>query len=142
MLLQSGANVNVPCGKNVKRALHMAAKKGRLEICELLLTYDGDFKNPKPNCLVNAADAHGKTALHSAAQGNHSIIIDLLVKHGARVNARSVNGETPLHISAKNGFKNASERLIKHGADKESVDKYDMKPVEYAVEKNHDHVVK
>ena len=64
----------------------MAAKKGRLEICELLLTYDGDFKNPKPNCLVNAADVHGKTALHAAAQGNHSVIIDLLVKHGARVN--------------------------------------------------------
>ena len=64
MLLQAGANINAVYGKQGKRAIHIAARKGDESMCRYLLSYSGDKKNPKPDLLVNGVDIVGRTALH------------------------------------------------------------------------------
>ena len=48
---------------------------------------------------VNAANAHGETALHAAAYHNANPVIEFLVGRGADVDALNAAGQTPLRIA-------------------------------------------
>jgi len=138
MLLQAGCNVNAVFGAKSKTALHLAAKKGRDDVCRLLLSYSGDLKKPKPLCKVNATDSLGRTAFHYAATGNHSDVVDVLCNYNGRINARDQDGKTAMHVAAMNGFKKFTQTLVSYKADKDAVDKWDMKAVEYAFDNGFD----
>ena len=48
---------------------------------------------------VNAANAHGETAMHAAAYHNATEVIDALLKAGADINALNAAEQTPLRIA-------------------------------------------
>ena len=77
---------------------------------------------------VNAANAHGETALHAAAYHNANPVIDFLVSNGARIDALNAAEQTPLrlaegHLICCTTFvrhAEAAARLRELGADSEA----------------------
>ena len=145
-LIQAGANINATYGNKARTCLHLAAKKGNEPIVRLLTTYrpyssDPNDQNQPLACRPALVDAEGKTAIHYAASGNHSGCVDLLIRAGARVNRRTDEGKTALHIAAEKGYKKTTKLLLKHKIDKDSVDKWGMKAIEYAMMHGHNEVI-
>jgi ankyrin repeat protein len=70
---------------------------------------------------VNAPQADGTTALHWAAEKNHSGIVDLLIRAGGNVKAANRYGVTPLWLACMNGNAATIEMLLKAGADANTV---------------------
>jgi len=70
---------------------------------------------------VNAPQADGTTALHWAAEGDDSEIVDLLIRAGANVKAANRYGVTPLWLACMNGNAASTEMLLKAGADANTV---------------------
>ena len=68
--------------------LHVAAQKGHLAICRLLID---------KGAQLEANDNIGRTPLHLAARQGHVEIVCLLCDRGADVEARDRWGERPLH---------------------------------------------
>mmetsp|Transcript_17527 Transcript_17527/g.17478 ORF Transcript_17527/g.17478 Transcript_17527/m.17478 type:complete len:510 (+) Transcript_17527:428-1957(+) len=85
------ANVNshMPDGLT---ALHLAALKGHVKVCETLLDY-GD------NTDLNSRDLLQRTPLHLACLHAKLQAAQLLVRSGAFLNAADVDGNTPLHYA-------------------------------------------
>lgn len=86
-------------------ALMLAALKGYLEICKLLITRDADVNKP------------GWAPLHYAATGGHTAVLSLLLDNHAYIDAASPNGSTPLMMAARYGTNEAVKLLIDAGAD-------------------------
>nr|WP_295769612.1 ankyrin repeat domain-containing protein [Rhodoferax sp.] len=86
-------------------ALMLAALKGYLDICKLLVTRDADVNKP------------GWAPLHYAATGGHVAVMRLLLDTHAYIDAASPNGSTPLMMAARYGTNDAVKLLIDAGAD-------------------------
>ena len=52
---------------------------------------------------VNAADAEGLTALHTAAAAGLDEVVEVLLAHGANFDATDARGRTPLHLARHQG---------------------------------------
>ena len=61
-------------------------------------------------CII--LQAHGKAALHLAAENGHDHVVDMLLLNKAYVNAKSKSGIAPLHLAAQNGFNSLVKLLI------------------------------
>lgn len=100
LLLHLRANPNVPADSGAHGVgftqvgaypLHLAAKRGRLEVMEVLL---------KAGACIDAADQNGRTGLMvAAASGQHSAILWLLC-HRAAADSSTHYGYTALHYAA------------------------------------------
>ena len=86
-------------------ALMLAALKGYLNICKLLVTRDADVNKP------------GWAPLHYAATGGHVDVMRLLLDNNAYIDAASPNGTTPLMMAARYGSNDAVNLLLEAGAD-------------------------
>ena len=86
-------------------ALMLAAIKGYLDICKLLIARDADVNKP------------GWAPLHYAATGGHIAVMRLLLDNHAYIDAASPNGSTPLMMAAQYGTNDAVKLLIDAGAD-------------------------
>ena len=86
-------------------ALMLAALKGYLDICKLLITRDADVNKP------------GWAPLHYAATGGHVAVMRLLLDNHAYIDAASPNGTTPLMMAARYGNNDAVSLLLEAGAD-------------------------
>ena len=79
------------------------AKETDLQLIEF--SRKGDLKGVKDTISdggnVNAKNAAGETALHTAAFNNHTNIIYLLIDYGANINAQDSNGYTSTDIARK-----------------------------------------
>ncbi len=73
LLIQNGADVNIQSDSGTP--LRTACLRGKKEIVELLLANGAD---------INVKDNAGKTALDIARQREHTEIVELLQKHGAK----------------------------------------------------------
>nr|XP_058964207.1 E3 ubiquitin-protein ligase MIB2-like isoform X3 [Pocillopora verrucosa] len=71
--------------------LHIAAINDHREIANILLK--------KPGCEVDALTAKNQSALHLAANEGYSVMVGILLDHGASVNAVDDDGDTALHIT-------------------------------------------
>ena len=121
-------------------ALHKAAKRGHLELVDLLV---------KKGCNVDAADKDGKTALHKAAERGHLELVDLLVEKGCNVDAADKDGKTVLHLSVENchfgiieylfekSHFSVIELLVKKGCNKDAADKDGKTALHKAAERGH-----
>ena len=63
---------------------------------------------------VNAADAAGNTALHSAASRRLDTVVEFLAASGANLNAENDEGRTPLTLAAgRGGADNSTVELLR-----------------------------
>lgn len=81
-------------------------------------------------------------AIHSAAAGGSTEIVERLLHSGADPNARQHGGFTALHAAAGAGRADLVRVLIAHGADKNAVNDAGKSARELALEKGHAAVVK
>ncbi|KAM0943861.1 putative ankyrin repeat-containing domain, PGG domain, ankyrin repeat-containing domain superfamily [Dioscorea sansibarensis] len=135
---------HIPNKKN-ESPLHIAARKGLFEIVDAFLKFDlvvpmealdtplhqavlgGHIKKLLQNNadLICQCDAHGNTALHSAAQKNYSNIVDLLLRKNLDLAySKNNDGNPPLLVATASGSNAAVKEILKHCPDaSEQVDK-------------------
>uniref|UniRef100_A0A0E0NF43 Uncharacterized protein n=1 Tax=Oryza rufipogon TaxID=4529 RepID=A0A0E0NF43_ORYRU len=89
-------------------ALHLAAGKGRLEVCRYLVE--------ELRLDVDDADQEGRTALIIATLCKHLSTVKYLLDHGADVNKASHDGRTPLHDATHLGDCGTVQLLLAKGA--------------------------
>src|SRR5262245_6922226 len=93
----AGAVVAVCCGAVFSSAADSQALIGAARA--------GDVAGVRANlgADVNATQPDGSTALHWAAYNDNPVIVDLLLKAGAKVSATNQLGVTPLYLACENG---------------------------------------
>ncbi len=114
-------------------ALSYAAKKGAIEIVQLLLDTDAD---------VNAISDDGDTALMRASKKGNREIVELLLNSGADINAISDNGNTALIMAAKSGQREIVEVLLNNGASNGSTNKVGSTALIVAAMNGHKEAIK
>ncbi|RSL58576.1 hypothetical protein CEP51_014062 [Fusarium floridanum] len=135
LLLENGADPNRR-EQHGRTALHIAVKHGYSSIVTMLVDHGADidarvhswtplllaakhewFQIPdylvKKGADVNAADYHGRTALHWAAHHSDERLAELLLQRGADVNAKDRWGKTALQWAVANG-KDGMVELLGH----------------------------
>ncbi|QTN28708.1 ankyrin repeat domain-containing protein [Rhodoferax sp. AJA081-3] len=85
--------------------LMLAALRGYVDVCRLLIARDADVNKP------------GWTPLHYAATGGHIDAMRLLLDNHAYIDAASPNGSTPLMMASMYGTIDAVKLLLDAGAD-------------------------
>lgn len=85
--------------------LMLAALKGELQLCRLMIQKGGDVNKP------------GWTPLHYAATHGHLAVLNLLLEENAYIDAASPNNTTPLMMAAHYGTPAAVKLLLEAGAD-------------------------
>jgi len=165
LLLDLGADANLPVDELRQTVLHHAAYKGHTKIAALLLeagadieAQDKDGATPLRNTAyygrvetgtllldrganVNAPDHQGRTPLHWAAEQGRREMAAVLLDKGADVNARDVHGRTPLADAAwdpsRHGCTEVAALLLDRGADVNARDMYSKTPLNRAEEFGH-----
>ncbi len=85
--------------------LMLAALKGDLALCQLLIKKNADVNKP------------GWSPLHYAATNGHLEVMNLLLEENAYIDAASPNGTTPLMMAAHYSTELAVKLLLDAGAD-------------------------
>jgi ankyrin repeat protein len=130
LLNQPGISINAKDAQGTTPLL-MAAKMGRLEICELLIAKGADVKD---------VDGKYNTAVHFATSKCLPTIFTLLVDRGASMVEPNDDGNTPLHLVFLNqhpeipGWRDMAFRIIRE-AKPEQIEK--MKNVAGRVPKDY-----
>lgn len=107
-----------------KYAIHYAASKAAsADVIQILIDAGADLE---------ARDAHGATALISAAFNQNAEITNALIAAGANVAAEDDNGATALHFAALNNGPAVLTQLMNAGADIYSVDSNGKTAFDYA----------
>lgn len=148
LLLNHGAAIHTKCFQGWT-ALHEAACRDNVEICQMLLKAGGKH---------SPADNYGITPLFTAAQSGQLASLRLLVKHGkseatmaqsprrppaftlcpppgADINTQAADGATALHEAAKNGHADIVEFLLSQKADANITGKAGLLPLHVATRK-------
>lgn len=90
-------------------ALHIASRRGRLDVAKWLLDR---------GALATQPDKNGYHPIHWAAKDGHLAIVELLVKqHKAFLDARGEYGRTSLHMASYNFRQDMTALLLDFGAD-------------------------
>jgi len=108
--------------------LHVAARKGNLEIVTYLIKNDAD---------PNVKTKKGWTPLHIAADKGHVKTVTYLIKNDADPNAKTKTGWTPLHVAAKKGHVEIVTYLIKNDANPNIKNKTGLTPLHIAAKEGH-----
>jgi len=94
--------------------LNLSARKGKLEILQLLLRSGANVNQP--------AEDRGCPAILDAALGNHKDMVKELIEAGADVNVQSKDGQSPLIVAIGAGYDEVAEILFRAGADPDRKD--------------------
>jgi ankyrin repeat protein len=105
MLLRSGADLDACDVETGIRPLHMAAEKGCLQACELLIRHGAE---------INAQTREGATALHLAARAGHAQIVALLLKYLANHTLQDEQGHTATHYAQQVGHLDIVKHIEQH----------------------------
>ena len=84
-------SVNIPDNKTMLKCLHQAASRGHFNVVLVILQYRAAIVNER---------LEDKTVLQVAAYQGHSMIVDLLLRHGANPGLADKSGDTALHYAA------------------------------------------
>ena len=101
--------------------LMLAALKGELQLCLLMIQKGGDVNKP------------GWTPLHYAATRGHLAVLNLLLEEHAYIDAASPNNTTPLMMAAHYGTPSAVKLLLDAGADPMLKNDLGLNAIDFAV---------
>ncbi|KAF5639684.1 ankyrin repeat-containing protein [Fusarium sp. NRRL 52700] len=107
LLLEHGADPNVPCAKHGNTPISKAAEKGHVQAIEKLLEFTAD---------PNIASKRGNTHLFRAAESGHALAVRKLLDSNADPNHWNDEGETALHRCSAMGHVSCIEELVTRGA--------------------------
>jgi ankyrin repeat protein len=105
LLLGSGADLEACDIETGIRPLHVAAKKGCLQACELLVRHGAE---------INAQTREGTTALHLAARAGHAEVVLLLLKYLANHTLQDAQGHTATHYAQQAGHLDIVKHIEQH----------------------------
>jgi len=91
--------------------LHIAAKRGEMDLARLLIEHGADV-----NARIEQQDKAGITPLHVAVEAGHKDLARFLIAKGADVNADAHADGRPIDTAAYDGDKDMVELLISNGA--------------------------
>lgn len=107
-LKKHGITINYKEGKDRSTLLHRCAIQGGCaDVIEILL---------QNNANINAADAHGRTALHISAKKGDSALLAFLLSKEANSMPKTLETQTPLHHAAAAGHLECLQILVSHHA--------------------------
>ena len=86
-----------------RNCLHIAALKGHLNLCKMLID--------KHNVDVNVADKRGWTAVHFSAQSGNCELVAYFAEIGTDINMKTNDGRNCLHIAGLEGHLNLCKML-------------------------------
>ena len=92
-----------------------AVQAGKLEAIQALISHGAD---------VNLQDVRGNSSVHFFVEGNtekEEVILNELLRAGAKINITNFKGETPLMLAAQYGNLKMLKLLISLGASKDSL---------------------
>ena len=135
-LLESGLDVNVRSRRTGESSLHIASKRGHVEVLKLLIRWGADLEARDKRlrtplhlackyggregvvylldvgATVSPQDQEGWTPLHFAVAHSH-LDVKVLLDRGANVLAKDNRGFTPLEMAAKVADVSRFEALLK-----------------------------
>lgn len=127
-LIAKGIDVNQKNARG-ETPLVFAAASGEETMVKRLLQAGAD-----PNVEFNKA---GYTLLMDASFEGLTPVASDLIKAKANINAIDNQGQSALHYAAKEGHRELIKLLIDRGADSSISDKFNMKPLDYALKYHH-----
>ena len=136
ILLNAGASVNAPAGRNSGRtALQYATEKGNLEMVKLLLSRDADVNAP-------AGHEKGITALQGAMRTGSLKMVLTLLEAGANINdaPAAVDGRTALEAAAEWGRLDIVHLLLSNDDEPDTIEARCERAAEFA-EKNYRSII-
>ncbi len=114
-------------------ALGLACYFGHYEVARLLILKGADVNLPSKN-------GFNVYPIHSAAAGNYTNILRLLIESGAQVNVKQQAGSTPLHAAAQYGNLDMLIILLESGAEVNVRMEGGKLPADLAREKGYDEI--
>ncbi|MCB1138625.1 MAG: ankyrin repeat domain-containing protein [Leptospiraceae bacterium] len=127
LLLEKGANPNVPAEMNGQTALHLATKKGSMELVQLLVDGGAD---------LDPQDPARQTPLWGASFHNHPQIIRYLVEKGANLHHKDPAGNTAMSIAAAGGATESIAELASLGLNADEPNRFGRTPLFDAIDHN------
>jgi serine/threonine-protein phosphatase 6 regulatory ankyrin repeat subunit B len=121
-LLKAGANINAQ-QLDSYTPLHIAAKQGSKEICQLLLNH--------PSREINRPLKSGLTSLHLAIEFNQLPVVRLFIECGASLSAHGWEKVTPFLLAVRQGNIDAANLMIK-SAQTETVSTTNERLIDFA----------
>lgn len=120
-------------------SLLLAAKEGFVELVEMLL---------ESIITIHIRDKDGNTALHLAADGEYTDIVERLVTYNSTnsemfdTRAANFEGWTPLHFAAKSGRPVTLRILLDHGAKMDDLDQFNQTAFHIAASHGHTSILR
>ncbi|WP_055325567.1 ankyrin repeat domain-containing protein [Ralstonia solanacearum] len=109
ILLQSHPHLAVAVNANGTNLLASAAKRGHLEVVDLMLA------RPESHLLINQTNKRGETPLQRAVEAGHAAVVEALLGHAEiDPNAVGKHGQTPLHVAAGKRHAGIARALVAH----------------------------
>jgi ankyrin repeat protein len=129
LVIEHPQDVNSRSFKDQSTPLHLALRKGHVELARFLIEHGAD---------ATTRDKGGWTPLHWASgEGHVELARLLLVEHGADATAQDKGGWTPLHWASGEGYVKLARLLVEHDANPTVQDKRGRAPLHWASERNH-----
>nr|CAH7726410.1 unnamed protein product [Callosobruchus chinensis] len=133
-LIENCADLDIKYEKGFT-PLHFAALFGNLELARYLVDEE--------HVSFNVLDKYGKSPLHIASENGRRELVKYLVgEKKANINVLDNQRMAPLHFVAENGNLELAKYLIGNGADFYLRDKFGFTPLERAIDRGQDDIVK
>lgn len=123
VLLRHGAMVNAACAPMCFRSIHIACKKGSLDIVQLLIQYGAD---------IGIQDFNGKRAIHYACEFGRLDILKELYVNGSSLSVTDVTGKQSIHYACMSGSLPCVQFLQEKGVNIGVSDNMDKTALHYA----------
>jgi ankyrin repeat protein len=115
LVVEHSQDVNTRGFNKKETPLHVASRRGHVEVAQLLLELGAD---------AEAQDHDRSTPLLLASKDGLAEVTRVLLGHGADIEARDHEHRTPLLLASGLGHVEVSRVLLEHGADMKAQDKF------------------